>query len=70
MQYEHAVWLQAYQEVFGPPVHAGNGTPYGPRMQGSHVDEVAQLCLAHPYASDGLTSQAGRQAAADGFDFW
>ena len=24
-------------------------------MQSSHVDEVAQLCLAHPYTSDGLT---------------
>src|SRR5262245_31595172 len=70
MQHQHAIWLQVHQQVFGPSVYACNGAPYGHLMQGSHVDQVAQLSLPHPYASDGLAGQAGRQATADGFDFW
>ena len=54
MQHQHAVWLQAHQQIFGATVHAGNGTTYGLRMQGRHIDAVAQLRLTHPDASDGL----------------
>jgi hypothetical protein len=57
---QHAVRMQADQEVFGTPVNPGNGPPHRLGVQGFGIHHMAQARLPHPHPDNGVSNQPCR----------